>query len=540
MAATTLTSEALIDQLGSQPNQRALTTFLRRQEQLWDPAVVERLYERVVRVARSDLRQAGRLADAAMWLAGKLEDDCCRAQSLRAMGHVLLIRGKYSEALERYDGARELFRTLGREVDLGRTLSGGVLQSLICLGRYEEAFTAARQARAIFERHGDRLRLARLDSNLGNILYRQDRFQEAIALYERAHEQLARVGEPQDVAAVLSNMAVCYTSLNEFQKALKAYHDAREYCLAHDMPLLVAQADYNIAYLYYLRGDTHALDLFRAAQGNPNGPGRLPQRALRPGPCGDLSRLNLSDEVLELANRALTGFDKLGMAYEAAKALTSLAIAASHERDSRRARKLFRDARGSSAERKSDLAGAGRFHQALLLYRDGKHAQARRAVPERARAVRANRCREKRLVRVAAGAPGSRGWRSLPPSRPVARRCRGRGDAFPDPELSAYFVLGLIHEAQHEQRSSRGIRRRRVPASNTSQPSTGRRSENRVPERQARHLRGSRVDLSRARIDRRATGNRVRLHRAGEVPKPRRSHRVPRQRAGAADRERSR
>ena len=84
MAGLTQSSEALIDQLGSQPNQRALTTFLRRQERLWHPAVVARLYERVVRVARSDLRQAERLADAAVWLAAKLEDDCCRAQSLRA------------------------------------------------------------------------------------------------------------------------------------------------------------------------------------------------------------------------------------------------------------------------------------------------------------------------------------------------------------------------------------------------------------------------------------------------------------------------
>ena len=36
---------------------------------------------------------------AAGWLADKLQDDGCRAQSLRAMGHVFLVRGKYSEAL---------------------------------------------------------------------------------------------------------------------------------------------------------------------------------------------------------------------------------------------------------------------------------------------------------------------------------------------------------------------------------------------------------------------------------------------------------
>ena len=38
-------------------------------------------------------------------------------------------------------------------------------QSLIYLGCYADPMTYAQRARAIFERHGDRFRLARLDSN---------------------------------------------------------------------------------------------------------------------------------------------------------------------------------------------------------------------------------------------------------------------------------------------------------------------------------------------------------------------------------------
>jgi hypothetical protein len=98
-----------------------MVAFLRQQRQLWDPAVVEMLYERVVRVARVDLRQAERLADAAAWLADKLDDDRGRAQSLRAIGHVLLIGRQYSEALGRYDAALQLFRTAGQDIDVGRT-----------------------------------------------------------------------------------------------------------------------------------------------------------------------------------------------------------------------------------------------------------------------------------------------------------------------------------------------------------------------------------------------------------------------------------
>ena len=129
-----------------------------------------------------DLQRADRLAHAAKWIAEKLDDDGCRAQSLRATGHVRFIGGRYKEALEHYDAAVKLFRRVGREVDVARTLNGA-LQSLISLGRYEEALASAAEARLIFERHGVALGLARLDSNVANILGRQDRFDEALALY---------------------------------------------------------------------------------------------------------------------------------------------------------------------------------------------------------------------------------------------------------------------------------------------------------------------------------------------------------------------
>src|SRR5690606_2179028 len=109
-----------------------------------------------------------------------------------------------------------------------------------------QALEWAAEARAIFERSGDRLRLARLDSNTGNIYYRQDRFAEALLYYTRACRELRAIGGPQDLAAVLSNMAVCSISLNDFTGALEHYREARECCERNGMPLLVAEADYNI------------------------------------------------------------------------------------------------------------------------------------------------------------------------------------------------------------------------------------------------------------------------------------------------------
>ena len=181
-----------------------------------------------------------------------------------------------------YDAAAKLFRRAGRDVDVARTLNGGI-QSLISLGKYTEAHASARKARVLFERHGVELGLARLDTNVANIFSRQDRWDKALPLYERAYAELSSKGEPQDVAAVLSNLALAQINLNDFERALTTYRSARAYCERHGMPLLVLQADYNIAYLYYLRGEyTRALDLYRAASRRERaGGGRLSQRAVR-------------------------------------------------------------------------------------------------------------------------------------------------------------------------------------------------------------------------------------------------------------------
>jgi tetratricopeptide (TPR) repeat protein len=158
-----------------------------------------------MRVSRVDLRQAERLADAATWLAEKLDDDRCRAHSLRAMGYVLLIRREYTQALRQFEAALRLFRRLREDVDVGRTLSN-VLHTLNFLGRYDDALESAKEARRIFERHNEPLRLARLDAAISNVLTAES-IRGRAAAYERAREPLMQVGEPR--TCVLMNMAIC-------------------------------------------------------------------------------------------------------------------------------------------------------------------------------------------------------------------------------------------------------------------------------------------------------------------------------------------
>ncbi|MFQ5776710.1 MAG: CHAT domain-containing protein [Terriglobia bacterium] len=448
----------LIRRLGSLADERARRLFLQRNRELHTPSMVRRLYEEVVKRARVDLREAERLAKAASWLGNRLKDNASCAYALRARGHVLLIRGRYEQALMRYQRAVALFERLGSEVDVGRTLSGA-LQALIYLGRYEKAFAWAKRAREIFERHGDHLRLARLDSNLGNIFYRQDRFEEALELYQGAHEELGRTGEPVDVAAVLSNIAVCHISLNDFPQALRAYEEVRTYCESHNMPLLVVRADYNIAYLHYLRGEyTRAIELYEATRRQCELYDDSYHKALCDLDQSELYlELNLVEEGAQLAQQAFTRFEDLRLGYEAAKALAFLAIAFSQQGKTLRALALFRKARQRFLKQQNQVWPALiDLYQALVLYQEERYADARRLCNESFRffsrsslanktalcellfAQLALRARNKRLAR---------------------RRCLSaleRLERVEAPALryQAHFVLGQVQEALGDQKSA--------------------------------------------------------------------------------------
>ncbi|MBI3670670.1 MAG: CHAT domain-containing protein [Acidobacteria bacterium] len=373
--------EELLGRLAGLEEEAARQAFLRQHPQLQHQAVVLRLTDEVAKAARENIERAERLAQVANWLTEILQDDFCRARCARAMGHLLVLKGKYPEALASYQKALDLFSRLEQETETGITLSSS-LQPLIYLGRYPEAFERAQKAREVFKRQGDRLRLARLDANLANILHRQDRFEDALVLYQRAQQALESFGEHRDVAIVLSNMAVCCISLYDFASALDAYQKARAYCERHNMPLLVAQADYNIAYLYYLRGEyVRAIELYRATRTFCDRVGDAYHRAL----C-DLDQaeiyleLNLAEEGGQLAQQAFASFESLGMGYEAAKALAFLGIAAHQERKPFRALEFFAKARERFAREQNWVWPALLdLYQALVLYHEGRAYEARRS-----------------------------------------------------------------------------------------------------------------------------------------------------------------
>jgi CHAT domain-containing protein len=373
-------NDTLMAELGQLSTEPARRKFLAQHKKLIRQEIVEQLSQLVVLKVRVSTQEALCLAEAAVLIAKRLRRKEVLALGLRAKANALYSSGDNRSAIEHHQQAFRLYETLGIWNEAARTLSSSI-QPMILAGEYDQAFQAAERAREIFARLNDPWRLARLEINVGNIYHRQDRFEESIAHYERAYTELMPYKDTEGIAVVLSNMAVCLISLNDFPRAMATYRGARSFCQQNNMPLLVAQADYNIAYLYYLRGEySRAIEALYAARRACEATGDAYHFALCHLDLSDIYlELNLSEEAREIAHEGFLRFEKLGMGYEAAKTLANEATAYGQQGKTVQALERFAKAREMFGYEKNlvwpwliDL------YQGLLLFHEGRYFEARR------------------------------------------------------------------------------------------------------------------------------------------------------------------
>ncbi|MEM1177886.1 MAG: CHAT domain-containing tetratricopeptide repeat protein [Acidobacteriota bacterium] len=334
---------------------------------------VRRVCTEVARQVQIDAEKALELAAAARFIAEHLDDGESRALASRAAANAYHFSGDYRLAQELYGRALEAFIVLGDDVSAAVTRSSA-LHNLGYLGDYELAYAWAAEARRVFVRRGDRLRLAIVDHNLANVLHRQARWTEALERYTAAHLEFEGLDRAEDAAVCLNNAAACHLDLHHVEEALDIYRRNRDYCEQEGLTHVVMEIDYHLGYVGYLQAEyTPAIHHYRLARRAAEAQDDIHQRAL----CDlDLSEmyleLNMVDDAAELAESAFDGFDRLKMPYEAAKALTNRAIAASRGTESDQALELLRRARVIFVhEDNRHWPAIIDFYRALVLARSG-------------------------------------------------------------------------------------------------------------------------------------------------------------------------
>jgi CHAT domain-containing protein/predicted negative regulator of RcsB-dependent stress response len=371
----------ILDQIAKLADDADRKKFFARHRRLVSPDFARQLTEAVVSEGRVESQGALGLAEAALFLSRRLRKKDVLGLSLRSKGNALNLAGKNQEALELYQQALEIFEALKVREQIARTLTNSV-QALILLGKYDRAFAAANRARKIFAELGDSRRLARLENNVGNIYHRQDRFEEALACYERAYQELLPYGDSEELVTALSNMSMCLITLNDFTRALAMHERVRSFCGDGKMPLLRSQADYNIAYLYYLRGEhSRAIEMLHAARRRCESSGDRYHFALCHLDLAEIYlELSLSAEARDMAHEGQLHFQKLGMVYEEAKCQAYEAMASSQLGKALRSLELFVEARAKFVREKNLIwPSLIDLYEALVLFNEGRLFESRRS-----------------------------------------------------------------------------------------------------------------------------------------------------------------
>jgi CHAT domain-containing protein len=377
--AATQISPSVLSALSLLDNDTRRGAFLRRHKLLGAETIRE-LNAATQQELRVNTKNALSLAESAILAARGTRKKELLAQSYRMKANVLAASGEYQAAVELYDAALALFQKEEDQEGLGRTLTAAI-QPHIMLGAYDRAFHFARRAQKIFRKLKDERRLARLENNIGNIYHRQDRFEEALTHYLRAYQQLLPHADIEELTISLNNMSMCLISMNDFAQALLTYERAKKLLQTRDLPLIHLITDYNIAYLYYLRGNyRRAIEMLKSARIAGEAIGYTYLVALCYLDLSDIYvELNLSAEVNDVAEQGYLLFRKLDIGYEAAKTLANRAIAFGQDGKTRRALELFSEAKPLFVKEKNEVwPWLIDLYQAIVLFREGRYYEARR------------------------------------------------------------------------------------------------------------------------------------------------------------------
>jgi hypothetical protein len=337
----------------------------------------ETLSSEVQRLLRVDLDRADRLAEACVWLAQDL-GDAALGDAYRQLGHVASQRGRYREALRHYAAAVRVFERHGADLDVARVRLAAFYPLAETRG-LAQARRWAREARAVFAAHGDWLRVARVDANMATLLFRHDRYEAALRLGTRALHTFHRLGAAEDAAITGLNTAARLTALHAFSRAQQLYERTLRYCARQQLPLLLAEAEGNLAYLHAQRGEyARALELYQRVCARTEAAGQDYLAAvLRLDEAELLVELNALDRATTRAAEALTLCQRRRFRAEGARAQTLLAIAAARQQRGPEALERFGRARRAFERDRNDIRIAlTDLYTAIVLHREGQAAEA--------------------------------------------------------------------------------------------------------------------------------------------------------------------
>jgi len=267
------------------------------------------------------------LARAAHTIAEFSGDEYLLTQSWLMLARCLNANEQYEEAVNFYKLAIPSLEH--SDPALANRNRNGYVAALFQTGRYEEALKVAAIAEKWCKDNNDEVGFARLCNNVGNLYARQDEHKQAYDYTLRALKTFEAIGDQQAIAQCSLNLGMDLQFLDRFEESDEWYEKSEKLSMSQGLTDLWAQASYNRAYLYYLRGRySEALQGFSRLRPRFEESGSERHYALCDLDEAEIYvQLNLARDAATLARRAAEKFKTLGLLYEQVKAESFLGTA---------------------------------------------------------------------------------------------------------------------------------------------------------------------------------------------------------------------
>ena len=263
-----------------------------------------------------------RSAAAAMQLLSRInKDDEIKAIACWTRGIADITKGKFERAVLVLDEAAVILERAGRTYDAAQTQVAKLL-ALATLSRYDDAVRTGKRALKIFLNEGDEIAAGKIEINLGNIASRRGRHREAEKYSLAARGRFIKAESVCLQTVAENDLADTYTDLNDFEKADLYYHKAHETAEIAGMSVTIAEIEACMGNLALLRGRyADALRFLEMSRQKYEALGMEPQSAVADLEIADIyAELNLGAEAIEIYQRVVTVFNRLGQRTEEARA----------------------------------------------------------------------------------------------------------------------------------------------------------------------------------------------------------------------------
>jgi tetratricopeptide (TPR) repeat protein len=147
-----------------------------------------------------------------------------QATFLNSLGFTAYYEGRWTEALEFYQRAGDLFVAIGDPVTAG-VLAVNIAEISYERGHLAEAEAMLRESLRIWRASGYRYFLAACLVHLGRVTARSHRFEETLALFDEALTMFTDVGAEEGVVDVMGRTAECRVLMSDADGALELIDD---------------------------------------------------------------------------------------------------------------------------------------------------------------------------------------------------------------------------------------------------------------------------------------------------------------------------